>query len=97
MKTFEESQNGYDSVIDCTGWKANTLNLNITMDEKNKFPKLSSDFSSVSYPNLYFIGAAAHGIDYKKSSGGFVHGFRYNIKALGNILNWKLTNCLKTC
>lgn len=26
---------------------------------------------------LYTVGVASHGVDYKKSAGGFIHGFRY--------------------
>lgn len=26
---------------------------------------------------LFVVGTASHGIDFRKSSGGFIHGFRY--------------------
>jgi hypothetical protein len=33
-------------------------------------------------PGLYFAGALAHGHDWRRSSGGFIHGFRYTARAL---------------
>eukprot|EP00662_Eupelagonemidae_sp_cell21_P022305 gene22305-biopygen69751 len=40
------------------------------------YPLLRSSFDSVSAPDLYVVGAAAHGMDrYRyKASGGFIHG-----------------------
>jgi hypothetical protein len=44
------------------------------MDDKHKYPLINEDFESVNVRNLYFAGALAHGPDWRKSSGGFVHG-----------------------
>lgn len=90
---MDDANIGYDKVIDCTGWKVNLdmLEGTVDMDKRNKFPLLNWDFSSINYPNLFFAGVAAHSIDYKESSGGFIHGFRYMTKALVNILFEKLT------
>lgn len=41
-----------------------------------KFPALTHEYESVSTPGIYFAGAAAHGKDYRRSAGGFIHGFR---------------------
>jgi hypothetical protein len=35
---------------------------------------------------MYFAGTLAHGADHKRSSGGFIHGFRYTARALHRIL-----------
>merc|ERR1711988_1828564 len=32
-------------------------------------------------PGIFFVGALGHGLDYRKSAGGFVHGFRYVVRA----------------
>ena len=42
-----------------------------------KYPKISGDYESVDYENLYFAGTIAHSLDFRYSSGGFIHGFRY--------------------
>ena len=39
---------------------------------------------------LYFAGTVAHGRDWRKAAGGFIHGFRYTAKALARILNTKI-------
>jgi hypothetical protein len=41
------------------------------------YPEINMDFQSTQYPGLYFIGALTHSIDYERSSGGFINGFRY--------------------
>lgn len=55
-------------------------------EEKGKFPKLTEDYESVSEPGLYFAGVLGHGHDYKHSAGGFLHGFRYVIRATWRLL-----------
>jgi hypothetical protein len=42
-----------------------------------KYPKIEYDYESADYENLYFAGTVAHSLDFRKSSGGFIHGFRY--------------------
>ena len=39
---------------------------------------------------IYYAGAAAHGKDYRRSAGGFIHGFRYTTRALFRSLDAKL-------
>jgi thioredoxin reductase len=72
---------GYDNIILTTGWKFDTSIY--TMDIKlnqHGFPIITSECESISSPNLFFIGSIAQSLDYKKSSGGFIHGFRYLIR-----------------
>lgn len=47
-----------------------------------KYPHLDSSYRAVRAPGLYFVGALAHGRDYRRSAGGFIHGFRYTARAL---------------
>ncbi|MCO4892086.1 NAD(P)-binding domain-containing protein [Cupriavidus sp. WGtm5] len=55
------------------------------MDEKGKYCLLTSSWESVTEPGLYFIGASMR-VNDPDAASGFVHGFRCNIQALGNII-----------
>lgn len=72
----------YDIIIFCTGWMFDKslfdFPLNLTQNEK--FPLIKDNFESSGNKNLYFIGSLMHSLDFKRSSGGFIHGFRYLIK-----------------
>ena len=74
--------NGYDHIILCTGWTFDTsiFDFELAITEDKKYPHLTSRYESINNENLYFIGALMHSFDFKKSSGGFIHGFRYLIK-----------------
>ena len=76
-----------DHIIFCTGWKFDNsiFNFGIEMDDKAKYPSVFPNFQSRNNKNLYFIGSLMHSFDYKKSSGGFIHGFRYLIKHFFNM------------
>lgn len=63
---------------------------------KKKFPALNPDWSSSNVDDLYFAGVLMHSLDYKKTMSGFIHGFRYNIKALAAILDQQFAD-VKTC
>jgi hypothetical protein len=54
-----------------------------------KYPKLNPYYESVNVKRLYFAGSLMHGHDFRKSAGGFIHGFRYSIMMLNNIINWR--------
>ena len=83
----------YDEIINCTGWAFNNdvFNDNIKplLDDNNKYPKMTSEYESINISNLYFIGALMHVFDKKRSSGGFIHGFRYLIN---NFIKINYTN-----
>lgn len=44
---------------------------------KKKFPAISHNYESVDYKNMFVAGTATHSLDFRKSAGGFIHGFRY--------------------
>ena len=44
---------------------------------KKKYPLIYDDYQSPDYPGLYFAGTNTHSLDFRKSAGGFIHGFRY--------------------
>uniref|UniRef100_A0A914DVJ9 Uncharacterized protein n=1 Tax=Acrobeloides nanus TaxID=290746 RepID=A0A914DVJ9_9BILA len=81
---------GYDKVIECVGfqWDDSVFEGGhpSTMYPEHTYPVIKTDFESEQYPGLYFAGNLAHSLDYRKSSGGFIHGFRYTAKALSKIL-----------
>ena len=54
-----------------------------------KYPKIRFDYQSFNYDHLYFAGTLIHSIDFRKSSGGFIHGFRYTTRALHRILEYR--------
>jgi hypothetical protein len=74
--------NSFDHVIFATGWKFDTsiFKTQVSLTHNGKFPSIHANYESTSHPNLFFIGALMHSRDYKKSSGGFIHGFRYLIE-----------------
>jgi len=81
---------GYDKVIECVGfqWDDSVFEDGhpSTMYPEHTYPVIKTDFESEQYPGLYFAGNLAHSLDYRKSSGGFIHGFRYTAKALSRVL-----------
>ena len=74
----------YDEVIYCSGWEFDNSIFNFNIDISKlchgKYPSLKSNYESVNNDNLFFIGSLMHSLDYKKSNGGFINGFRYLIK-----------------
>jgi thioredoxin reductase len=51
-----------------------------------RWPAMTSSWESVSVPGLYFAGTLMQARDYKQSFSGFIHGFRYCIRLLSEIL-----------
>ena len=48
----------------------------------SKFPNMQPWYESSDVNGLYFAGALMHGRDYKRGNNGFIHGFRYSVRAL---------------
>lgn len=86
----------YDRVILCTGFRFDdsifeeSCKPELTIN--NRFPAQTSEWESVNIKDLYFVGVLTHMRDYKKKQSGFIHGFRYNIQALHQILERKYHN-----
>ncbi|GGU13317.1 NAD(P)-binding domain-containing protein [Lentzea flava] len=81
----------YDRIIACTGFR---FDASIFDDScrpalviKDRFPELTPAFESVTVPGLYFAGTITQSRDFKKSTSGFIHGFRYGARALHRVLN----------
>ncbi|XP_072035776.1 FAD-dependent oxidoreductase domain-containing protein 2-like [Amphiura filiformis] len=86
----------YDRIIRCLGFKFdfdifNRKSCNVTAGQgrKKKFPAIKANYESLKVPGLFFAGTNTHSLDFRKSAGGFIHGFRYTARALHNILEWR--------
>lgn len=89
----EQEELVYDRVITCTGFRFDDTIFDAscrpTLAIKERFPQQTSEWESVNVKDLYFAGTITQMRDYKKTTSGFIHGFRYNIQALHNILEQK--------
>lgn len=81
----------YDRVIAATGFRFDTEPFSEEcMPElvyNDRFPKMTSAWESTNVKGLYFAGVLMQSRDFKKKQSGFIHGFRYNVRAMVNILN----------
>jgi len=79
-----------DDVIVAAGWRFDTTalgtSLRLPLGPNGKHPATTALWESGEHPGVYFAGAAAHGLDHRRSSGGFIHGFRYSARALHRVL-----------
>jgi thioredoxin reductase len=81
----------YDRIILCTGFAFDaspfdsSARPHLAIDDR--FPEQSAAFESVNVPGLYFAGTLTQQRDFKKSTNGFIHGFRYSARALKRILD----------
>jgi thioredoxin reductase len=80
----------YDRIILCTGFRFDasifdeSCHPNLVI--KDRFPEQTSAYESVNVPGLYFAGTITQQRDFKKATSGFIHGFRYGVRALSRIL-----------
>jgi len=85
----EEEELTYDRVIACTGFRvddsifAPACRPELVYD--GRLPAQTSAWESPNVPGLYFGGVLMQARDYKKTTSGFIHGFRYNLRALARI------------
>lgn len=86
----------YDRVITCTGFRfddaifEDSCRPNLII--KDRYPEQTCEWESKNVKDLYFAGNLMHSLDYKKTTSGFIHGFRYNVRALWHILEYKYHN-----
>ncbi|GMH66622.1 hypothetical protein TL16_g04475 [Triparma laevis f. inornata] len=83
-------------VIHAAGFTSNLNITNLGVDSKNlykkRYPPLSAFNELVDVPNVFAAGAISHGRDYKESSGGFIHGFRYTALTTMKFLDSRLND-----
>lgn len=84
----------YDKLLCCAGFKFSAdifdESCRPALCYNDKFPALTNGFESKNVEGLYFAGTITHSLDYRQGTSGFIHGFRYNIKAFSEILNYRL-------
>ncbi|GAA1299718.1 NAD(P)-binding domain-containing protein [Saccharothrix xinjiangensis] len=80
----------YDRVILATGFRfdasifAPECRPELTINDR--FPAQTAAWESVNVPDLFFAGTITQARDFKKSTSGFIHGFRYGVRALHHVL-----------
>ncbi|KAF2354889.1 FAD/NAD(P)-binding domain [Trinorchestia longiramus] len=84
----------YDHVIRCLGFKFDDTLFHRTSRPPSssvhpKYPAIKSTFESSTVNGLFFAGTVTHSLDFRKSAGGFIHGFRYTVRALHRLLEWR--------
>ena len=83
----------YDRVIVCTGFRFDPSIFDASCRPElvihDRFPAQTAEWESVNVPGLYFAGTLMQVRDFKRSTGGFIHGFRYGVRALHRILERK--------
>jgi thioredoxin reductase len=79
---FKIAERSFDHMIFASGWEfdASIFSFSESLHRSGKYPRITPEFESTSHPGLYFIGSLSHSLDVRKSSGGFIHGFRYLIR-----------------
>lgn len=80
----------YDAVVTCFGFLHDmglySEDAAPLMQANHRYPILTDTYESVNVPGLFFAGQLAHGRDFKRAAGGFIHGFRYTARALVRML-----------
>lgn len=80
----------YDRVIACTGFRFDASPFDETcrpaLAINDRFPELTGAYESVDVSGLYFAGTLTQQLDYRESTNGFIHGFRYGVRALYRLL-----------
>lgn len=98
--SFEKQPNGerqelqYDRVIACTGFRFDPAMFTESCRPKlvfgDRLPEQTSHWESTRTQGMFFAGSLMQMRDYKRKQSGFVHGFRYNIRLLHQLLEQKL-------
>ncbi|MBM6404553.1 NAD(P)-binding domain-containing protein [Phycicoccus sp. CSK15P-2] len=87
----------YDRVLACTGFRFDVgifdESARPALAINDRFPAQTSAFESVDVPGLYFAGTLTQQRDYKVSTNGFIHGFRYAVRALHHIMRRRHHGC----
>src|SRR5262249_25889234 len=80
----------YDRVICCTGFRFDheifDRSCRPALTIRDRFPEQTSAWESTNVNGLFFAGTLTQAVDYKRVASGFIHGFRYNSRALWWIL-----------
>ncbi len=89
----EEEELFYDRVICATGFRFDDAIFDESTRPEltifDRFPNLNCEWESTNQPGMFFIGTLMQMRDYKKTTSGFIHGFRYNVQAFAKLLGEK--------
>ncbi|MBB5898009.1 NAD(P)-binding domain-containing protein [Kutzneria kofuensis] len=81
----------YDRVIVCAGFRFDATifadGCRPALDINDRFPELTSGYESTSVDGLFFAGTLTQQLDYRVSTNGFIHGYRYGARALYRLLD----------
>jgi thioredoxin reductase len=86
-------QSALDEADDVAEPKTAVAELVITAEadddvqRSRKYPELTGWYESTNVDGMYFAGTLAHGLDWRRAAGGFIHGFRYTAQALFRVLS----------
>ncbi|XP_026217592.1 FAD-dependent oxidoreductase domain-containing protein 2 isoform X2 [Anabas testudineus] len=90
----------YDRVIRCLGFRFNFSIFDSSAcppnseNAKGRLPAVTAWYEGKNTPGLFVLGTAAHSRDYRSSAGGFIHGFRYTVRAVHRVLEHRYHNNL---
>jgi thioredoxin reductase len=80
----------YHRVIACTGFRFDAGifddSCRPALVHKDRFPRITSAYEAEGVPGMYVAGTITQPRDFKRGTSGFIHGFRYGVRALHNIL-----------
>ncbi len=83
----------YDRIILCTGFRFDNsffdADCRPELTINDRYPAMTCEWESTNVPGMYFAGTLTQARDFKKSNSGFIHGFRYNTRALFRMLERK--------
>ncbi|KAM6957111.1 FAD-dependent oxidoreductase domain-containing protein 2 [Aplochiton taeniatus] len=99
----------YDRVIRCLGFRFNfsifdgSARPPSSEGARGRLPGVTAWYEGRGTSGLFVLGTAAHSRDYRSSAGGFIHGFRYTVRAVHRVLEqryhsnpWPSTKLLTT-
>jgi thioredoxin reductase len=83
----------YDRIIVCTGFRFDSALFAAGCKPElaigDRFPAQTCEWESTNVPHLYFAGTLTQARDFNQTTSGFIHGFRYNTRALFRMLEKK--------
>ena len=69
----------FDVVVFAGGFTTQRDGL-VNVSEGSKFPAIEAWWADPAQTNKWFSGSIMHAADFRKSAGGFIHGFRYLVR-----------------
>ena len=83
----------YHRVIACTGFRFDAEifddSCRPALVHKDRFPEITSAYEVEGVPGMYVAGTITQPRDFRHGTSGFIHGFRYGVRALHKILEMR--------